>query len=72
MQPPAYLQAPPQHPGALQQSRPVELSSYGDGLLCGAAILLHLLKQTAWFKLTDLSSLVVQRSQLEYKGTGMA
>lgn len=55
--------------GALQ-TRPVELSSYGDGLLWGASLLLHLLNQTAWFKLTDLSSLVVQRQQLEYRGTG--
>ena len=53
-----------------QQTRPVELSSYGDGLLWGAGMLMHLLNQTAWFKLTDLSSLVLQRQQLEYKGTG--
>lgn len=55
-----------------QPTRPVELSSYGDGLLWGAALLLHLLNQAPWFKLADLSSLVVQRQQLEYKGTGSA
>lgn len=67
----AQPQAYPQHSGT-QQSRPVELSSFGDGLLWGAALLLHLLNQKAWFKLTDLSCLVVQRQQLEYKGTGDA
>ena len=69
------MQAHPQtytHHSGAQQPRPVELSSYGEGLLSGAALLLHLLNQTAWFKLTDLSSLVVQRQQLEYKGTGNA
>ena len=59
-----------QSQGQGQYSRPVELSSYGDGLLWGAGLLLHLLKQAAWFKLTDLSSLVVQRQQLEYRSTG--
>ena len=60
------------HLRGVQQTRPVELSSYGDGLLSGAGLLLHLLNQTAWFKLTDLSSLVEQRQQLEYKGAGDA
>ena len=63
------MQGHPHLRGA-QQTRPVELSSYGDGLVWGAGMLMHLLNQTAWFKLTDLSSLVVQRQQLEYKGTG--
>ena len=48
----------------------MELSSYGDGLLWGAGLLLHLLNQTAWFKLTDLSALIVQRQQLEYRTAG--
>ena len=48
----------------------MELSSYGDGLLWGAGLLLHLLNQTAWFKLTDLSALIVQRQQLEYRIAG--
>lgn len=65
------MQGPP-HLRGVQHMRPVELSSYGDGLLWGAGMLLHLLNQTAWFKLTDLSLLVVQRQQLEYKGTGDA
>ena len=56
--------------GQSQYSRPVELSSYGDGLLWGAGLLLHLLNQTAWFKLTDLSALIVQRQQLEYRIAG--
>jgi len=56
--------------GQSQYSRPVELSSYGDGLLWGAGLLLHLLNQTAWFKLTDLSALIVQRQQLEYRTAG--
>jgi len=50
----------------------VELSSYGDGLLWGAGLLLHLLNQTAWFQLTDLSALIVQRQQLEYRIAGAA
>ena len=50
--------------------RPVELSSYGDGLLMGAGLLLHLLNQAAWFKLTDLTTLVLQRQQLEYRAPG--
>lgn len=58
--------------GQSQYSRPVELSSYGDGLLWGAGLLLHLLNQTAWFKLTDLSALIVQRQQLEYRTAGGA
>ncbi|KAL0046332.1 hypothetical protein WJX82_009330 [Trebouxia sp. C0006] len=58
--------------GQSQYSRPVELSSYGDGLLWGAGLLLHLLNQTAWFKLTDLSALIVQRQQLEYRIAGSA
>ena len=48
----------------------MELSSYGDGLLWGGGLLLHLLNQTAWFKLTDLSALIVQRQQLEYRIAG--
>ncbi|KAA6420819.1 MAG: hypothetical protein FRX49_09208, partial [Trebouxia sp. A1-2] len=56
--------------GQSQFSRPVEFSSYGDGLLWGAGLLLHLLNQTAWFKLTDLSALIVQRQQLEYRIAG--
>ena len=74
--PPAFPGGPSMqghlHLRGVQQTRPVELSSYGDGLLLGAGLLLHLLNQTAWFKLTDLSSLVVQRQQLEYKGAGEA
>ena len=58
--------------GQDQAVRPVELSSYGDGLLMGAGLLLHLLNQSAWFKLTDLSTLVLQRQQLEYKAPGEA
>ena len=58
--------------GQSQFSRPVEFSSYGDGLLWGAGLLLHLLNQTAWFKLTDLSALIVQRQQLEYRIAGGA
>ncbi|KAL0041117.1 hypothetical protein WJX77_005471 [Trebouxia sp. C0004] len=56
--------------GESQYPRPVELSSYGDGLLWGAGLLLHLLNQTAWFKLTDLTALIVQRQQLEYRTAG--
>lgn len=65
-QPPASVQGS----GQDQAVRPVELSSYGDGLLMGAGLLLHLLNQSAWFRLTDLSTLVLQRQQLEYRAPG--
>ena len=66
------MQASSQHMPSQQQSRrPADLSSYGDGLMWGAALLLHSLGQTAHFQLTDLTTLLLDRHQLEPRSTGM-
>lgn len=50
-----------------QYVRPPDLSSFGDGLLWGAALLLHSLGQTAHFKLTDLNTLLLESHQLGWR-----
>lgn len=57
-------------PGQLQVRLP-DLSSYGDGLVWGAALLLHSLGQTAHFRLTDLTTLLLESHQLGWRGTGV-
>ena len=48
-----------------------DLSSYGDGLVWGAALLLHSLGQTADFRLTDLTTLLLESHQLGWRSTGV-
>ena len=52
-------------------SRLPDLSSYGDGLVWGAALLLHSLGQTAHFKLTDLTTLLLESHQLGWRSTSL-
>lgn len=58
-------------PGQQPQVRLPDLSSYGDGLVWGAALLLHSLGQTAHFKLTDLTTLLLESHQLGWRSTGV-
>ena len=58
-------------PSQQPQVRPPDLSSYGDGLVWGAALLLHSLGQTAHFKLTDLTTLLLESHQLGWCSTGV-
>lgn len=58
-------------PGQQPQVRLPDLSSYGDGLVWGAALLLHSLGQTAQFKFTDLTILLLESHPLGWRSTSM-
>ena len=58
-------------PGQQLQVRLPDLSSYGDGLVWGAALLLHSLGQTAHFKLTDLTTLLLESHQFGWRSTSL-